>query len=101
MLYLSDEEKGKLRIPTDELWRVVRFEEKEGGWISWLHEREWRCKDALKLPNSVPSVLVRNPLEARKLAKVLERDPEFKCRPLSIIPLSVVSQGLLKRDAKS
>jgi hypothetical protein len=41
-LYLSDEEMGQLKIPSKELWRVVRFEVREAGWISWLHEREWR-----------------------------------------------------------
>jgi len=44
VLYLSDEEMGQLKIPSKELWRVVRFEVREAGWISWLHEREWRCR---------------------------------------------------------
>ena len=37
-------------IPSDDLWRVVRFEVTDEGWISWLHEREWRCLGSFMLP---------------------------------------------------
>jgi hypothetical protein len=35
VLYLSSEESKNLGVPLDELWRVVRFEVTEKGWISW------------------------------------------------------------------
>ena len=40
VLYLSDDEVERIGIPDSELWRVVRFEVNEKGWISWIHERE-------------------------------------------------------------
>jgi hypothetical protein len=44
VLYLSGEEAQVLRIPLNELWRVVRLEVSAKGWLCWLHEREWRCR---------------------------------------------------------
>ncbi|MBX3442136.1 MAG: hypothetical protein KF774_06995 [Planctomyces sp.] len=96
VLYLSDDETKALRIPTGELWRVVRFDVSRQGWICWLHEREWRCKGAFALPSSVQAVVVKNTNDARKLADRIAKEPKkFKCVPKSIIPLTVVSQGLL------
>ncbi len=96
VLYLSDDETKALGIPRDELWRVVRFEADRDRWISWLHEREWRCKDEFKLPSTVHAVLVRNVHEARKLRKRIAAEPKkFACQPSSIVPLSVMCQGLL------
>jgi hypothetical protein len=101
VLYLSNEEQARLRIPKDELWRVVRFEVTDGGWISWLHEREWRCKGSFKMPNWIQAVLVRNTQAASRLMTLLADDPNgFKCKPRSIIPLTVVSQGLLRPRSK-
>jgi hypothetical protein len=98
VLYLSDEEAKTLCIPRCELWRVVRFEVRKEGWISWVHEREWRCKGALKLPPSVQAVLVKNSKEASKLTKRINDEPDtFKCTPRSVIPLTVISHGLLCR----
>lgn len=96
VLYLSDEETTRLRIPRDELWRVVRFDVSNKGWICWLHEREWRCKGKFTLPRSIQAVLVKNTNDANRLARQLTDDAdEFKCVPKSIVPLTVVSQGLL------
>lgn len=96
VLYLSDEELASLGIPNEELWRVVRFEVHRNSWISWLHEREWRCKGKLKLPRTVHSVFVRNVREARRLRKRLMKESgDFVCRPSSIIPMSVMCQGLM------
>lgn len=97
VLYLSNDETKKLGIPKGELWRVVRFEvKKDGGWISWLHEREWRCKGSFRMPSSIQAVLVRNTKDAARLSGLIADEPdEFKSKPRSIIPLTVISQGLL------
>ncbi|XIA62360.1 hypothetical protein ACFIOY_22455 [Bradyrhizobium sp. TZ2] len=52
VLYLSDQETKALKIVANQLWRVVRFEVTQNGWISWLHEREWRCKGRVDLPEN-------------------------------------------------
>ncbi|MGA9624172.1 MAG: hypothetical protein WBL65_02710 [Bryobacteraceae bacterium] len=95
-LYLSNDETGRLCIPTDELWRVVRFEVTEEGWISWQHEREWRCKGNFRLPAETLAVLVKTTAEAAQLTEWLVGDPEYKCKPRSVIPLNVICQGLLR-----
>ena len=95
VLYLSNEETKKLKIPDDELWRVVRFEVDESGWISWIHEREWRCKGAFKLPKTLHSVFVKNTFFSKKLSKMLIDSPDdFMSKPKSVIPLNVMCQGL-------
>lgn len=94
VLYLSNEELRKFRIPKDELWRIVRFEAGGKSWISWLHEREWRCKGDYML-SAKPGVLVKNSNYAQKLSKLLDKEPEnFKVRPRAIIPLTILCQGL-------
>lgn len=95
VLYLSNSEAKRLRVPRDELWRVVRFEVTGQRWISWLHEREWRCKGNFKMPPNPLAVLVKNPIYAKKLTKKIAEEPkEFKVKPQSIIPLTVLCQGL-------
>lgn len=95
VLYLSNQEIEDLNIPKHELWRVVRFEQNDEGWISWLHEREWRKKGNFKLPTN-PIVVVKYANEVKKLNELIQNDPtEFKCKPRAILPLSVVYQGLL------
>jgi hypothetical protein len=96
VLYLSNPEIKMLKIPRDELWRVVRFEPKDEGWISWIHEREWRCSGTFKVPSKPLAVLVKDTNDARQLQKLIEEEPsKFKCKPASIIPLSIICQGLL------
>lgn len=96
VLYLSNQEVKDLLIPKEELWRVVRFEVTDKGWISWLHEREWRCKGTLALPSKIQGVMVKNTSYATKLQEILAKErKEFKCVPKSIIPLSVICQGFL------
>ena len=53
VLYFSNAETTDLRIPRSKLWRVVRLEVSKKGWISWLHEHEWRCEGEFTLPGSV------------------------------------------------
>jgi hypothetical protein len=97
VLYLSNNELKTIGIPKSELWRVVRFEVNEEGWISWLHEREWRCKGDFRLPETIQAVFVRNTTEAARLTKALATKPDkFSCRPKSVIPMTVICQGLLK-----
>lgn len=97
VLYLSNDETKKLAIPSDELWRVVRFEVSTKGWVSWLHEREWRCPGPFPLPKSIQAAFVRNTDEASRLTKLLaKRRAEFRCIPKSVIPMTVLCQGLLK-----
>lgn len=96
VLYLSDEETDALNISEKELWRVVRFEvqkkaHEEPTWISWLHEREWRCCGDFSLPKELIGVLVKTSKEAQKLQKKMKN----KSWTRSIIPLSVICQGLI------
>jgi len=95
VLYLSNKETSKLRIPDDELWRVVRFEVSKNQWTSWIHEREWRCKGNFKMPSTPIAILVKNTHYATKLINSIKEEPkEFKAKPKSIIPLTVLCQGL-------
>jgi hypothetical protein len=97
VLYLSDQEIVELQIPDKHLWRVVRFEVKNKRWISWLHEREWRCKGNFRIPSTPYAVLVKTAKDAVKLNKMLRQaDSNFAVRPQSIIPLEVICQGFLK-----
>lgn len=94
VLYLSGAEQRQLCIPEDELWRVVKFEAGDEGWISWLHEREWRSKGDFRLPKYA-GVLVKNSKYAARLNQRLQKEPEkFKVQPRTIIPLTVLCQGL-------
>lgn len=98
VVYMSNAELQASGIVPDELWRVVRLEKQGRGWINWVHEREWRCKGALVLPKRIQAVMVRTTREAHKLTKLLHRDPKsFRCRPRSVLPLTVLSQGLLRQ----
>lgn len=95
VLYLSNDEISKIGIPKEEQWRVVRFEVSGRKWISWLHEREWRCKGNFQVPLSPISAIVKDTSSAKRLNQMIAGDPEsFKVKPRSIIPLTVVCQGL-------
>jgi hypothetical protein len=97
VLYLSRKDVVSLGIPETEQWRVVTFEVGKTGWISWLHEREWRCKNDLKLPLNPFGVFVRSGSDALRLSKLIQKSPKkFAVKPRSIIPLDVICQGLLK-----
>lgn len=96
VLYLSDEEINKIGISDDELWRVVRFEGIETKAINWTHEREWRAKGNFKLPGEPLAALVENTKYAQKLEALISTQPsKFKSKPRSIIPLNIISQGLI------
>lgn len=98
VLYLSNEELDNLDVPAAELWRVVRFEAQKDGWISWVHEREWRCKGSFELPTSIQAAFVRNSFEAEDLTTDLAKHPkDYKCKPRSVVPMTVLCQGLLKK----
>jgi hypothetical protein len=95
VLYLSDRELGELNIPPEQHWRVVRFETEAGRWISFVHEREWRCSGNFKLPRTIHAAFVRTTKEALALTSLLHAEPNrFKCVPRSVIPLTVLCQGL-------
>ncbi len=96
VLYLSNQELDDLKVPTKEKWRVVRLEVSKAGWISWLHEREWRCPDGFPLPITVPAVLVHTTTEAMLLQAQISDAPkdQYRCVPKSVLPLEVVCQGL-------
>lgn len=67
----------------------------EEGWVSWLHEREWRCPDRFELPAESLAALVRGTKDVRTLQAVMDDDFEdFEATAKNIIPLSVVCQGL-------
>ncbi len=102
VLYLSNEELQQLCVPKDELWRVVRFEASDEGWISWLHEREWRCKGNYTLPTNA-GVVVKNSSYVERLNERIRKEPrKFKVHPRAIIPLTILCQGLphLPRSGK-
>ncbi len=102
VLYLSNDETFRLQVPEDELWRVVRFEVGDDGWISWLQEREWRCKGNFPLPSELLGVLVRAPRDAERLQTVIAKSTaDFGSKPRSIIPLTVLCQGLPKLDRRA
>ncbi|MBD8476090.1 hypothetical protein IFT98_16155 [Pseudomonas sp. CFBP 8770] len=95
VIYLSDAEMEQLGIAEDEKWRVVRLENVDGTGVNWIHEREWRCKGSLIMPESPIAVLVKSSNEAARLQKVLsKRKRDFASMPNSIIPLSILCQGL-------
>jgi len=48
---------------------TLRLEVKGKEWISWLHEREWRCKGSFKLPADIHGVLVKNTERAVELTE--------------------------------
>jgi hypothetical protein len=96
VLYLSDGELATLKIPKSELWRVVKLEVSNDRWISWLHEREWRCPERFRLPSTIQAAFVRTTTQAQKLTKAISDNPkEFKCIPRAVVPLTVFCQGLL------
>lgn len=102
VLYLSDDETKRLRIPPGELWRVVRFEADKDNWISWLHEREWRCEGDYKLPPDA-GVVVKNSSYVERLQERIRKEPKaFKVHPRAILPLTILCQGLphLPRSGK-
>ncbi len=96
VLYLSDQELMDLQIPRGEWWRVVRFEVGDEGWISWIHEREWRIKGDFSLPTGPIGVLVKSPKYVEPLSKLLTEEKEkFASIPRAILPLTVICQGLI------
>lgn len=95
VLYLSDSELKDLVIPVDQQWRVVRFEGVSSESIVWVHEREWRAKHHFVLPTDPHAVLVKSVADAKKLRNHLQRyGDKFKSMPSSIIPLTILCQGL-------
>lgn len=95
VIYLSNEELTAIGVPDEELWRVVRLEGVDGSGVNWIHEREWRCKGTFFLPPNPHAVLVKNIAEAKRLKKLIDKDPSsFKSVPSSIIPLTILCQGL-------
>ncbi|MCA6518237.1 MAG: DUF2971 domain-containing protein [Pseudanabaena sp. M135S2SP2A07QC] len=95
VLYLSNKELSVIKLPKDELWRVVRLDVNDEGWISWLHEREWRCKGDFFLPYKLIAVLVKNTNYASRLQTILaDKHVDFESLPKSIVPLTVICQGL-------
>ena len=60
-----------------------------------MHEREWRSKGDFKLPPKPLAVFVKNTKFAEKLRDKIKKDPKrFKIKPKSIIPLSIICEGL-------
>jgi hypothetical protein len=101
VLYLSDSELKDLKIPSKEYWRVVRFEFQEEKQITWIHEREWRCKGDFAVPSNPYCVLVKTANEAKQLNNDIFKDPTwYKIKPRSIVPLEVICQGLVFLDKK-
>jgi len=95
VLYLSDKETSDLKIPDDELWRVVRLEAVDGTGVNWIHEREWRAKGNFILPQATIAVLVQSTEDATRLEKLINKGRgELKSIPSAIIPLEVLCQGL-------
>ncbi|MDC7826473.1 hypothetical protein PQS90_15070 [Pseudomonas sp. BLCC-B13] len=95
VMYLSNDELGRINIPKEELWRVVRLEGVDGEGINWVHEREWRKKGDFTLPTDPHTVLVKNIKDAKRLREIIHDEAdEFKSLPSSIMPLTILCQGL-------
>lgn len=95
VLYLSDAEMESIGVTSAERWRVVRLDAVDGTGVNWLHEREWRSKGDFTLPHNLRAVLVKNVKEAAALRRRIDKHPDlYQINPLSIIPLSVLCQGL-------
>ena len=96
VFYLSNGELKEIGVPKEYLWRCVRFEGIETKAVNWTHEREWRAKGNFKLPKEPIAALVANTIYARKLeALISEQGSKFKAKPKSIIPINVITQGLV------
>lgn len=99
VMYLSQKEEKKIGISQQELWRVVKLSEVDGFGVNWIHEREWRCEGNFDLPKEPIAVLVKDSGEAKRLRNMIEKKPsEFRIKPKSIIPLTVLCQGLPYMD---
>jgi hypothetical protein len=95
VIYLSNSEMNQLGIDEDEKWRIVRLENVDGVGINWIHEREWRCKGSFDVPESPIAVLVKDSDEATRLQKIISKNKrQLTSIPKSIIPLSILCQGL-------
>lgn len=95
VLYLSNCELKEMGIPDDHLWRVVRLEGVEEDSIGWIHEREWRAQNNFPIPKNPFAVLVKDANSAVRLNSYIKRcSDEIKCLPQSIIPLTILCQGL-------
>lgn len=95
VLYLSNQEMIDLGIPESEKWRVVRFDGTDGKSVNWVHEREWRCKGDFLLPEEPIAVLVEATADAKRLQQRLHNPrSRFSAMPKSIIPITVICQGL-------
>lgn len=103
VLYLSDDEIDDLNIPQNELWRVVKLEVHNRDWVSWLHEREWRCNGDFQLPAKMKpyirtfrlGVLVKTYRDVLKLQKEMNDNPsDFNIEISTILPLDIICQGL-------
>jgi hypothetical protein len=91
---MTREERSKLS--QEDQWRVVTLEKSEKGKLTdWVHAREWRAPGDFKLPGNLLAVLVRTPTEAKELQEIIaDNADDFAVKPLSILPLEIVCQGL-------
>ena len=65
-------------------------------WISWMHEREWRVEGNFRVPTNASGVLVKKLSEVKKLADMIEDEPdEFNIIPQCILPIETICQGLV------
>ncbi|KVF94860.1 hypothetical protein WJ21_24090 [Burkholderia vietnamiensis] len=95
VMYLSDREIREVGVAQSELWRVVKLDAVDGTGVNWLHEREWRSMGDFDLPLTLRAVLVKTPKEAASLQQRIDAHPHlYETKPLSIIPLTVLCQGL-------
>jgi hypothetical protein len=95
VMHLSDREMRKVGVAQSELWRVVKLDAVDGTGVNWLHEREWRSKGNFELPLALRAVLVKTSKEASRLQQRIDAHPHlYETTPLSIIPLTVLCQGL-------
>ena len=81
----------------------MKLEVHNRDWISWIHEREWRCKGSFTLPEKSESqtssfklgVLVKNYRDVLKLQKEMRRYlKRFNVEISTILPLDIICQGL-------
>ena len=100
--YMSQEEENEFfGSRTADKWRIVKLDvndtnAEEPDWICWTQEREWRCPNQYKLDSDdyEYGILVKSIKQAEILSKKIYAADYKGPRPIAILPLDVICQGL-------
>lgn len=100
--YMSQEEENEFfGSRAADKWRIVKLDvddtnAKEPDWICWTQEREWRCPIQYKLDSGdyEYGILVKSIKQAEILSEKIYAADYKGPRPIAILPLDVICQGL-------